>query len=223
MCVCVCVSLSVCVRWRCLCPPAAMLGTTASSATEPFAACKTAFVARRHLFGAHGQRSYCQLPPAPRIIAVKLNASIDGLLFTPLAPPPPPPFLRRRTQHIAQQSVPLSLRNAFPGVPRSASSWCAITGTHPALCALVSPPAAAQLICLGSPSTSCNASLPFRAWPRTSVLRTPVGAQSQPQAAGGHRLVHERFERGLACATEPEPQSVSTVESHCTHTQHCAS
>ncbi len=84
--------------------------------------------------------------------------------------------------------------------------------------------AAARLFCLVFVPSRPPAMHPWRSALGlcTSVLRTPVGAQSQEHGAGGHLLVQERLERGLACATRPEPRVVTHGESHSTHTQRCA-
>ena len=189
--VCVC---SLALSLPCCCP----VGTTASSATEPFAASRISSLRAKlpWLLGGtclglrlpHGQRSYCQLPPASRVIDVSETHCIDGRV-TVYCPPP-------RVSAVALSTL--------------LSKVCPSLSVRCGLRAHISPPAAAQSLCLVF-VPSCNASLAFRAWPCTSVLRTPVGAPSQRSAAGGHRLRHERLERGLACATEPEPQSVSTV------------
>jgi hypothetical protein len=165
--------------------------------------------------------------------------------FTFYSPPPPPRFSAAALSTLLSKVccslsaaaasfilvlVCSSLRahthsgNAFTGVLRSAlhqrlapaccqrrlardHSCIVCPGLSPCRCAVPR---------LRAVTPSCNASLAFCAWPCTSVLRTLVGAQSQVQVAGGHRLRHERLERVLACATEPEPQSMSTVSPHCT-------
>jgi hypothetical protein len=197
------------------------------------AAYKTALVARRGCAShtANARTANCRQPHASST-SVKLNASIDGLLFTPPPVSPPPHSARCSAKRALVSPLPvqrlfwflcavvfvptrtpamhsLAFRGLAPAPCTAVANagWRAITA---ALCALVSPPAAAQLLCLVFVPSRRPASLAFRAWPCTSVLRTAVGAQSQVQVAGRHRLRHERLERGLACATEPEPRSVST-------------
>jgi hypothetical protein len=195
VCVRVCVFVGVVVALLLPCWPAALPNRSFCSIQNLLAACKTAFVARRHLFRV--QRSYCQMPPAPRVIDVSETQCIDRRFTVSFPPPPlsPPPHSAPCSPKCALVS-PLPLRGlfwlcalvfvptrtpamhslAFRAGPctsalrqRAANAgWRAITRTHPALCALVSPCCcAATLPRLGAVTPSSNASLAFRVWPRT--------------------------------------------------------
>jgi hypothetical protein len=207
--VCVCVvSLYACVC-VCVGVVFALLPWTASSATEPFAALRISSLRAKlpSLFDGTclghtaSARANCRQPHA----SAKSVKRIDRR-FTVYSPHPPRRFtvystllskvcpgLRCRCE---VYSSSCALWSSCPHALLQCIPWRSALGLAPAPCSVLPTPVGARspfIVCPGlSPcrcavtvprlrafTPSCNASLAFRAWPCTSVTRTPGGAQSQ--------------------------------------------
>ncbi len=171
-----------------------LLDTTASSPTEPFAAFKISCSVQNCVASVCSDTVYVgwlrpALAPLCTSTAARHTTSVKSIVYLFRLHLP-----RDRTPRLTLLRVPWSL--PLPS----------LRGLCRLVCAMV----------FGPPRTPAMHFLARSA--SYQLLRTPVGARSQAQTAGGHLLLHERPERVLACWTRPKPRSVTegafTLHSH---------